>query len=525
MGSVPSTLGEPQITIDKIIGVDPLSPAQLEALSNLDNFSFDDGSIQNLSMKASYLTINYSAMLKKSASTPEEMRKLVMRASVSNSQRKISGKICLRNPFEENFFVTQTIEGPVATVAILWNRIKSDPRIQEIVDSSYSIKNERSFRSWGLALEANERDWGRNFMTEHCKHRILHHNNAKTVYIAEDMRTNRHYVMKEMLVISNIHDIPESNEHSILTKVHEGLDASLEGRTGVIGVPDIFHELVKISMVYPLYPMDLFNAINFNTDMFKNEGFDEKIIVTFIAQLFEALLILKKRRVVHRDIKPENICVDENGNLVLMDFELAVQAEDCGFHKQDVLVGTTLYIAPEAYRRLEYSSASDMWAVAIIACELHSTELPWKINENMTVEEVGRTILKNPPKKPSAISDTLWALLSKIFVRSEDRISLEEAIKDPIFGSYKFIMHGEDGTMIPGNVFDRHDHLEPLRKISREHGLLSANAELSSRDRFNRVQKLNTSPNIRNHRNVYVENMSSPKSSLYGKQQQVIDDE
>ena len=100
MGSVPSTLVEPQITIDKIIGVDPLSPAQLEALSNLDNFSFDDGSIQNLSMKASYLTINYGAMLKKSASTPEEMRKLVTRASVSNSQSKISGKICLRNPFE-----------------------------------------------------------------------------------------------------------------------------------------------------------------------------------------------------------------------------------------------------------------------------------------------------------------------------------------------------------------------------------------------------------------------------------------
>ena len=425
---------------------------------------------------------------------------------------------------QENFFVTQTIEGPVSTVVILWNQIKSDPRIQEIVDSSvsYSLRNERSFESWGLALEANERDWGRNFMTEHCKHRILHHNNAKTVYIAEDMRTNRHYVMKEVLVISHIHDLPESNEHSILTKVHEGLDASLEGRTGVIGVPDIFHELVKISMVYPLYPMDLFNAINFNTDMFKNEGFDEKIIVTFIAQLFETLLILKKRSVIHRDIKPENICVDENGNLVLMDFELAVQAEDCGFLKQDVLVGTTLYIAPEAYRRLEYSSASDMWAVAIVACELHSPELPWKVNERMTVEEIGRTIVKNPPKKPGAVSDTLWALLSKIFVRGEDRISLEEAIKEPIFGSYKFITHGEDGTMIPGNVFDRHNHLEPLRRISREHGLLSANAELSSRDRFNMIQKLNTSPNIRNHRNIYVENMSSPKCR---KQQQVLDDE
>ena len=101
MGSA-SSLVESQgnIKISEVIGVDPLSPAQLEAQSNLDNFSFDDGSIQNLSMKASYLTINYCAMLTKEASTPEEMRKLVTRASVSNSQRKISGKICLRNPFE-----------------------------------------------------------------------------------------------------------------------------------------------------------------------------------------------------------------------------------------------------------------------------------------------------------------------------------------------------------------------------------------------------------------------------------------
>ncbi|GMH48785.1 hypothetical protein TL16_g00371 [Triparma laevis f. inornata] len=426
---------------------------------------------------------------------------------------------CATRTSQENYFVTQTIEGPVEAVVLLWNRIKADPRIQEVVESSFGLKEERAYTSWGLVLQANERDWGRNFMAEHCKHRILHHNNVKTVYIIEDIRTNQHYVLKEILVLDNIHNLPENNEHDILKKVYASTDALLEGRTGIICVPDIFHELVKISMIYPLYPMDLFNAINYNTALFKTEGFEEKIIVTFVAQLMEALFILKKRGVVHRDIKPENICVDENGNLVLMDFELAVHLDVLtGVHTQqdNVLVGTTLYIAPEAYRRLEYSSSSDVWAVAMVACELHSSVLPWNVNEHMTLDQVGRTIIGNPPQKPKAMSHRLWSLLSKMLRgKPEDRISVEEAMDDPIFASFTFMTHDEDGQMIPGNVFDKHDYMEPVRTLNRERGLLSTHATMSSRERFNKISELNSSPKITRARNVFVENISSPATSPY----------
>lgn len=259
-------------------------------------------------------------------------------------------------------------------------------------------------------------------------------------------------------------------------------------------------------MAYPLYPLDLFNAIKYNSALYKSEGFDEDTIVTFLAQLFEALLLIKKRSVVHRDIKPENICVDEDGNLVLNDFELAVCVPpEANSYTQpsSVIAGTSLYVAPETYRRLEYSSATDLWAVAMVAGDLHSHELPWNITENISLNLVGRTILTETPRKPNKMSDELWAFLTKILVRSEIRISVEEAMREPIFANYQFMTYDSVGKTTPGNVFDRHEHMERVREISREHGFNGKYAGTSSRILYNQTQRTGSSPLIQEHRSTW----------------------
>ena len=213
--------------------------------------------------------------------------------------------------------------------------------------------------------------------------------------------------------------------------------------------------------------MDLFNCINHNTDMYRVDGFSDEVIVVFLAQLLEALKTLKESNVIHRDIKPgekcrakkapclraafvsnttglspsslrlallvvalaaENVCVDERGNLVLTDFELAINGrrnnDDTSpptTPEESVLVGTTLYIAPETYRALEYSFKTDLWAVAILTCELHSAKLPWIIHEHMSAEEVGRVIINNRPVKPLGMSNAVWAFLRKILVLKDLR--------------------------------------------------------------------------------------------------------
>ncbi|GMH81990.1 hypothetical protein TrVE_jg181 [Triparma verrucosa] len=292
--------------------------------------------------------------------------------------------------------------------------------------------------------------------------------------------------MKEILSVPTIHNLPSTNEHEIVQHIYAGMNMAsggpLEGRTGIIEVPDIFREPVKVSMVYPLYYLDLFQAINYNTEIFRTEGFSEIVIVTFVAQLLEALLLLKKRRVVHRDIKPENICLDEDGNLVLLDFELAVKLpEGAAFHIQtDFMAGTSLFVAPETYRRLEYSHSTDLWSVGMIACELWSSQLPWDISPKASLEEVGQTFV-------------------------------EEAIADPIFENFTFTrFEEEEGKVLltPGNVFDRHDHMENIRELCR-HGFGSSYDRTRARARFLEGQEVNTSSMIRQDRSDWVDSFST----------------
>lgn len=210
--------------------------------------------------------------------------------------------------------------------------------------------------------------------------------------------------------------------------------------------------------------------------MFRTEGFSENVIVTFLAQMLEALLIMKKRGVVHRDIKPENICLDENGNCVLLDFELAVRVPEESnkmVQGRNVILGTSLYIAPETYRRLEYSFATDLWAVAMVCCDLHSSRLPWEIDVTMSLDEVGRAIVGSVPVKPRGMGDELWTFLEKILVGGVERMGVEEAISDPIFANFEFIKYEEVTEKFEvGNVFDRHEWMSGIREIVRKRGVL-----------------------------------------------------
>ncbi|GMH55624.1 hypothetical protein TL16_g01952 [Triparma laevis f. inornata] len=78
----------------------------------------------------------------------------------------------------------------------------------------------------------------------------------------------------------------------------------------------------------------------------------------------------------------------------------------------------------------------------------HHHELPWNITENISLDLVGRTILAGPPRKPNKMSDELWAFLTKILVRSEIRISVEEAVREPIFASYQFMTYDSVGKRL-----------------------------------------------------------------------------
>ncbi len=103
----------------------------------------------------------------------------------------------------------------------------------------------------------------------------------------------------------------------------------------------------------------------------------DELLSAFIA-LARGLSHAHARGLVHRDVKPGNILVQQNGELVLLDFGLARDLEEATVLtlSQD-LVGTPAYMAPEqAARRTDVDARADVYGLGATLFECITHELP-----------------------------------------------------------------------------------------------------------------------------------------------------
>ena len=96
--------------------------------------------------------------------------------------------------------------------------------------------------------------------------------------------------------------------------------------------------------------------------------------------------------VVHRDVKPANILFDEAGNSYLADFGIA-ERDDVDEDLDLRSAGSPLYASPEQIRDATASSASDQYALAVVAWEALSGRAPFG---GSSVTEVGRVKFVDP---------------------------------------------------------------------------------------------------------------------------------
>lgn len=114
-------------------------------------------------------------------------------------------------------------------------------------------------------------------------------------------------------------------------------------------------------------------------------GLSTQLVKVFMAQLLDALTVLKEARLIHCDLKPENIllksyvhdtfqlhstqssvCSLQSPQIKVIDFGSACHERQTVY----TYIQSRFYRSPEVLLGLSYTASIDMWSLGCIAVEL-----------------------------------------------------------------------------------------------------------------------------------------------------------
>ena len=170
--------------------------------------------------------------------------------------------------------------------------------------------------------------------------------------------------------------------------------------------------------------------------------YSEKEAAVLMEQILSCVTYLHSKGIVHRDLKPENIMMESLSigelNIKLIDFGSAYCISKKSGQKIKLKIGTPYYMAPEVIKG-NYDNKCDLWACGVIMYILLSGEPPFfGVDDVDTFEliKIGQYSLKD--QQWDNISTEAKDLIKKLLTMDpKNRISAEEAVKDPWIMNYK----------------------------------------------------------------------------------------
>ncbi|TPX43798.1 hypothetical protein SeMB42_g04581 [Synchytrium endobioticum] len=166
-------------------------------------------------------------------------------------------------------------------------------------------------------------------------------------------------------------------ELTILRKLNE---ADPDDKKHVVRLIRHFEHRKHLCLVFESLSMNLREVLK---KFGKHRGLNIHAVRIYAQQLFQALHLLKKCRILHADIKPDNILVSNNkSHLKLCDLGSASESSE---NEITPYLVSRFYRAPEIILGMPYEFALDVWSVGCTLYELYTGKIlfPGRTNNQM----------------------------------------------------------------------------------------------------------------------------------------------
>ena len=134
--------------------------------------------------------------------------------------------------------------------------------------------------------------------------------------------------------------------------------------------------------------------------------------VEIARKLCAGLSAAHARGVLHRDLKPANIMIDGDGEVRVMDFGLAVVADQ--LDAADARSGTPAYMAPEQLAGREVTQQSDLYALGLVLYEVFTGRPAFEARD---IHELLRLRESHPVATPSTLIPDLDNRIERAILR------------------------------------------------------------------------------------------------------------
>ena len=208
-------------------------------------------------------------------------------------------------------------------------------------------------------------------MTLPSRYRVIRHiadGGMASVWAAQDELLDRLVAVK---VLSPAFAADERANRRFLREARAG--ARLSECRNVVTVYDIGEHDGRPFMV-----MEHFAGGSLADRLRSGAAIPQPLALRWLREAADALDCAHRHDVVHRDVKPANLLLDERGRLAVGDFGIATVASEASVTQTGQVLGTAAYISPEQARGEQATTASDRYALAVVAFELLTGRRPFQ---------------------------------------------------------------------------------------------------------------------------------------------------